>query len=172
MPNMAAIISSHNAKILAPASDPNTRKCNCRNRQQCPLNGSCLTECVVYRASVTAPNKPVKHYFGLTEGPFKTRYNAHMHSFRAEASKKATELSKYVWDLKSGNIDYSIKWKLVKKAAPYRCGTRRCDICLSEKAVIATADPLTMLNKRAEIISTCRHRAKFRYSKLLNAPAH
>ena len=95
-----------------------------------------------------------------------------MHSFRAEASRKATELSKYVWDLKSGNIDYTIKWNLVKKAAPYRCGTRRCDICLSEKAVIATANPLTMLNKRAEIISTCRHRAKIRYSKVLNAPAH
>ena len=34
--------------------------------------------------------------------------------------------------------------------------------------VIATADSLSMLNKRAEIISTCRHWTKFRYTKLQN----
>ena len=170
MPNMAAIISSHNAKVLSTASDPNSRKCNCRNKTACPLNGSCLTESVVYRATVTANTKPERVYFGLTEGTFKTRYNAHVHSFRAEECKKATELSKYVWDLKASNLEYTIKWNIVQKAAPYRCGSRRCDICLSEKAAIATANPLTMLNKRAEIISTCRHRSKFRYQKLLRAP--
>ena len=98
------------------------------------------------------------------------RYNAHTHSFRAEQCKNVTELSKYVWDLKAENLEYNIKWKLVRRAAPYRCGTRRCDICLSEKTVIATADPSSTLNKRAEIISTCRHRAKFRYIKLQGAP--
>ena len=169
MPNMAAIVSSHNAKVLSPATNPDERKCNCRNKQLCPLNGSCLTESVVYRATVTANNKPERHYFGLTEGTFKTRYNAHMHSFRSEECKKATELSKYVWGLKASNLDYNIKWNIVQKAAPYKCGSRRCDICLSEKAAIATANPLTMLNKRAEIISTCRHRAKFRYTKLQRA---
>ena len=170
MPNVAAIISSHNSKVLTPAPDPNVRKCNCRNKQLCPLSGNCLTECVVYRATVTASNKPERKYFGITEGTFKTRYNAHVHSFRAEECKKATELSKYVWDLKAEGLDHNIKWSIVQKAAPYRCGTRRCDICLSEKAVIASASPLTMLNKRAEIISTCRHRAKFRYIKLQKAP--
>ena len=170
MPNVAAIISSHNSKVLTPAPDPNVRKCNCRNKQLCPLSGNCLTECVVYRATVTASNKPERKYFGITEGTFKTRYNAHVHSFRAEECKKATELSKYVWDLKAEGLDHNIKWSIVQKAAPYRCGTRRCDICLSEKAVIASANPLTMLNKRAEIISTCRHRAKFRYIKLQKAP--
>ena len=36
--------------------------------------------------------------------------------------------------------------------------------------VIALADPSTLLNKRAEIVSTCRHRAKFRHDKACNAP--
>ena len=166
---MAAMISSHNTKVLKPDSDPNTRTCSCRNKQQCPLEGNCLAECIVYQATVTAATKPTRHYFGLTEDNFKTRYNTHIHSFRAEQCRKATELSKYVWDLKSENLECDIKWKLVQKAEPYRCDTRRCDICLGEKMVIATADPSSMLNKRAEIISTCRHRTKFRYTKFQRA---
>ena len=55
MGNMATIISRHNAKILnpAPAEDPCT--CNCRKPDTCPLSGKCLTKCVVYKATVTAP---------------------------------------------------------------------------------------------------------------------
>ena len=170
MPNMASIISNHNTKVQTPDPEPCKRTCSCRRKEHCPLDGNCLAECIVYQATITTATKPARHYFGLTEGNFKTRYNAHMHSFRTEQGKKATELSKYVWDLKSEDLEYDIKWKMAQKAAPYRCGSRRCDICLSEKAVIATGDPLSMLNKRAEIVSTCRHRAKFRFTKLQTAP--
>ncbi len=171
MNNMAAIISSHNAKILAPAPESPQRTCNCRQPQNCPLNGNCLTECVVYKATVSASQTPDRHYYGLTEGPFKTRFNAHSRSFRAESCRKETELSKYIWDLKDQNKAYEIKWKIEQRASPYKCGTRRCDVCLSEKMVIAMADPTTMLNKRAEIVSTCRHRAKFRYEQVSGAPS-
>ena len=150
--------------MLTPEPDSNARSCNCRNRQLCPFNGNCLTEGVVYKATVTAVTKPPRHYFGLTEGSFKTRYSAHMSSFRNESQKTATELSKYVWSLKSEHLDYDIKWNLVTKASPYKCGVRRCDICLSEKMVIATANQISMLNKRADIVSTCHNSAKFRYN--------
>ena len=46
-------------------------------------------------------------------------------------------------------------------AKPYKCGTRRCDLCLTEKCVIASADQEHLLNKRTEIISECRHRNKY-----------
>ena len=127
----------------------------------CPLSGKCLTKCVVYKATVTAPPKPVQHYYGLTEGPSRTCYNSHTHSFRTESCKNDTELSKYIWDLQDSNRQYQIEWGIVHLAAPYKCGTRRCDVCLTEKMVIATANQATMLNKRAEIVYTCRHRAKF-----------
>ena len=73
-----------------------------------------------------------------------------------------TALSKYVWELKDEGRPYEIKWNIARKAAPYKCGMRQCDVCLTEKMLIATADPETMLNNRAEIVSTCHHRAKFR----------
>ena len=41
---------------------------------------------------------------------------------------------------------------------------------LWETMVIAMADPSTLLNKRAEILSTRRHRAKFCFDKVSNAP--
>ena len=117
-----------------------------------------------------SPPKPVRHYYGLTEGPFKTRYYNHIHSFRNKSYKNDTELSKYIWDLQDSSQQYQIEWDIVHHAAPYKCGTRRCDVCLTEKMVIATANPATMLNKRAEIVSTCLHRAKFRYENVLDAP--
>ena len=166
MSNMSAIISNHNAKTLATATEVATRTCNCRNPQSCPLDGKCLSACVVYKATVSTDSKPVRHYYGLTEGQFKTRYNAHTHSFRSEHCRRETELSKYIWDLKDQHQPYAIRWEVVQRAAPYKAGSRRCDICISEKLAIATADPRFLLNKRAEIISTCRHRAKFRYHQV------
>ena len=32
---------------------------------------------------------------------------------------------------------------------PYNCGSKRCDLCLNEKLLIATHDPNTLLNKRS-----------------------
>ena len=100
---MATIISGHNSKILNPAPAEDPRTCNCRKPKTCPLSGKCLTECVVYKATVTAPPKLVRHYYGLTDGPFKTRYKSHTHSFRTKSYKKDTELSKYIWDLQDSN---------------------------------------------------------------------
>jgi len=64
--------------------------------------------------------------------------------------------------LKDDGKEYNIKWEIAKKATPYKCGTRYCNLCITEKTVILLADPETLLNKRSEIISCCRHRKKYR----------
>ena len=55
---------------------------------------------------------------------------------------------------------FVLKWSIAAYAPPYRCGTRRCDLCITEKYIIARADQ-KHLNKSAEFISKCRHRNKF-----------
>ena len=169
MQNMGAIISAHNTKVLtsSTAATPPARTCNCRKPLECPLNGNCLAKCLVYKATVTAPTKSTKHYYGLTEGEFKTRYNLHTRSFRDDTEAQ-TELSKYIWELKRSTppLSANIRWEIIKHAAPYRCGSRRCDLCLTEKMVIAAADTSSTLNKRSEIMSTCRHRKKFSCEKV------
>jgi hypothetical protein len=44
-------------------------------------------------------------------------------SFNSFDKRNATELSKYVWELKNRNVDYTIKWKLLKRAKPYNCAS-------------------------------------------------
>ena len=97
---------------------------------------------------------------------FQNRHNQMSHWNRAVKAHLAD------WQLQDAELEYTISWDIMQKAAPYKCGTRRCNLCLTEKMVIATADPVSMLNKRAEIVSTCRHRAKFRFasSKACRSP--
>ena len=161
MPNMKTIIAGHNKKILATVnpSPPAERTCNCRERASCPVENQCLSSAVIYKASVTS-SEGVKHYVGLSEPPFKSRYGGHKSDLTHEdkGTTKGTTLSKYVWTLKNANTQHSIKWEIVKKSKPYKCGTRKCDLCLSEKLQILTDKSKDLLNKRSE----CRHSRKFK----------
>ena len=165
MPNVHQIITAHNKTILdkqIKASENPTKECNCRYKESCPLQGKCLTESVVYQATVTRKDNQQKEtYVGLTEGPFKTRYNNHTSSFRNEKHKHSTELSKYIWQLKQSSVEYSIRWKILKKCKAYSNETKRCNLCLHEKYVIIYHPKLSSLNLRNELISTCRHRKNF-----------
>ena len=163
MSNMKAIINSHNSTVLADGPENNPRQCNCRAPQNCPLNGHCLTECVVCRATVSGPQAATCHYNGQIEGLFKTRYYAHTKSFRDVNHRLDTELSKHVWNLKDQQKVYSVKWSIMQQA---KRGLRRWDVCPTEKTVIATADTATILNKRSQLASAWRHQAKFRFKNL------
>ena len=149
----------------------NRAACNCKKNNVCPLQGKCRAESIVYKATVTTINGD-KFYIGQTEGEFKKRYHRHTLSFRSEAYRNDTRLSTYIWNLKEKNIKYDITWSIAAKASPYACGTRKCDLCLTEKLLIAKSDPEKMLNHRAEIFSKCRHQNKFKVCKSwpLNSP--
>ena len=71
-----------------------------------------------------------------------------------------TTLSFYIWKLKVKNVPYSLKWSIKDKGHAFSSGGRACDLCLSEKLVIMMADKNSMLNKRDELLETCRHRRK------------
>ena len=160
MPNVKNLIKQHNSKILNKDRDKIQRPCNCRIKESCPLNGKCLHQCMVYKAEVST-NTTYKEYYGASEGEFKSKYNNHTQSFRNISHINDTELSKYLWTLKTNGTDYHLKWSIKSYASRYKCGTRRCDLCLTEKMIIALADPKVLLNKRTELISKCRHRSKF-----------
>ena len=103
----------------------------------------------------------VETYVGLTGNDFKQRYNGHKASFRDVKKKTSTELSKHVWKLKSDNKDYSIDWKIMASAPSYSNVSKRCNLCVLEKFFIICKPQLASLNKRSELISTCRHKGKF-----------
>ena len=163
MPNMSRIISSHNRNIIIKSTPDKTPlpTCNCRRKNECPLEGKCLSSGVVYQAIVTRnDNSKQESYIGLTENSFKTRYNGHNSSFRIQSKRNATTLSSYIWSLKDNSINYSIKWKIVGKANPYSTSTKLCNLCLMEKYFIICRPQLATLNNRNELASDCRHRKK------------
>ena len=120
---------------------------------------------MVYEAEVTT-NTTYKEYYLTSEGEFKSRYNNHTQSFRHISHINDTELSKYLWTFKVNGTDYHLKWNIKLYASQYKCGTRRCDLYLTEKMIIALADPKVLLNKRTELISKCRQRNKFILNKV------
>ena len=128
----------------------------------CPLENHCLTPSIVYNAKVTTTEDPIgKNYIGLTEGPFKQRYTQHTLSFRNRHYANSTELSKFIWLLKDNNTDFKIKWSILTSAAAYCNKSKRCNLCLAEKFFIIKAEKSTLLNKRSELVSKCRHENKF-----------
>ena len=163
MANMDQIISAHNKHVLTKQNLQPTMEnnCNCRVQNQCPLDGNCLADNIVYQATVTRhDNNKEESYIGLTENTFKTRYTAHKSSFNHNDKRYATTLSEYIWKLKDANVDHSLKWKIVSKARAYTTSSKTCNLCLEEKFFIIHKPSLATLNKRNELVSSCRHRNK------------
>ena len=77
---MSQIIKGHNKKIIQKETQE-TLDCNRRVNTDCPLNGGCRKESVIYKYTATTCDSQ-KVYLGLTEGEFKRqRYYDHVQIF-------------------------------------------------------------------------------------------
>ena len=99
MPNIASIIKAHNKQVSTSGTGTDPITCNCRRKYLCPLQGNCQATNIIYNAEVKENNNS-QLYIGLTEPPFKLRYNNHTLSFKHEKHQNSTELSKHIWQLK------------------------------------------------------------------------
>ena len=115
MSNIKTIISSHNKAQINKSDATNDSNCNCRNSSTCPMDGKCNDQSIIYQAEVTTSTSK-ETYIGLCDTAFNLRYRNHVCSFRNDRYKHATELSKYIWNLKDRNIMYNIKWRKIKQA--------------------------------------------------------
>lgn len=161
MPSIKKIIDGNNKKILKnqqQQTEINQKSCNCRKPMECPLDGNCLKKNIIYQATVES-NLGKETYVGLCETDFKTRYTNHKSSIKNQ--KKTTKLSKYTTELSNMNIKYSVKYRMLAEAKPYNKITKRCNLCIEEIYYIIYHPELATLNKRTELINTCRHASKF-----------
>ena len=151
LPNFANMIKSHNNRILSEEKTQDQPKCNCRQKDTCPLEGHCLDKELIYQC--TLKNNSISYgvsYNGLTENTFKY-----------ESKANSTELSKHFWEMKRKGIKKPIMhWSVIDHAKPYQNGSKRCNLCLTEKYHILTS-PVNLINKRSELVSKCRHENKF-----------
>ena len=148
--NISSIMSSLNRNILPPKQK--SFGCNCRVKNECPLNGECQTPSVIYRADVDNDcNDEEKFYFGLADTTFKERYRNYIRGFKYETYENSTELAKYIWQLKRDNISFSVKSTIITKVygSP---NSLLCKLCLTEKlCIINFINDGNMLNKRSEV---------------------
>ena len=97
MSSMYSVIRPHNYKVLSTTENVD-RLCNCRNKENCLLDGKCLQTCIVYKADVIT-NKDSHIYYGASDGEFKSWYNNHTNSFCHQHHEQDTKLSKHIWKL-------------------------------------------------------------------------
>ena len=176
--NIKRIIDAHNRKLLAgEKTDDLPQQCNClrSRRDNCPLQGKCLTKNLIYRADITETSSNTTHsYFGQCMRTFKERYREHCTSLttpkkerqnsssvlsiqdQIDTKKQKSELAAHVWKLKEDQKPYKITWHIQRKAYPYRNGMRVCDLCSWEKFYILLGDPKTTVNSRSELFFRCK----------------
>ena len=156
MNNIKKLIQKHNRKYLKNKNDEeNTILCNCRIKNKCPLNNKCLVENVIYKATISSA-KETKNYLGSTGGTFKKRWYNHISDLKTY-KENGTELSKYVWKLKSNNIQFKINWEIVHRIGKAKNPHSICSTCILEKIAIAKADRRDNLNKLHELFYSCPH---------------
>ena len=161
-PNMNNIIWKHNSKFMENPTPSTTKTSYCHWKTDCPMDGSCLSQSLIYKASVSSTAN--KYYYGTNENTFKECYTTHKCSFRNESCEKNTELSKYIWKLKERDINYFMNWGIAMKLQKYIWGSWKCDLCIFEKLLITRADPNVLLNKHDKLISKCWHGNRFIWS--------
>ena len=183
MTNMARVISKHNTKVIARSkpvvvAEPGSN-CNCKAPHlPCPLDNQCLTEGVIYNAKVTAtlpaprptvanPSPPPtikeERYTGLTINTAKKRITSHNGNIN-NREQKGTTLSAHIWELKDKGIPHEVTWSILATASGYNTTTKQCRLCLTECWYILFKEELATLNRRQEIFSSCRHKARLTLS--------
>lgn len=103
MSNVEKIISAHNSKTMKEfhnnqlqkdrnANEKKTSTCNSRTGSDCPVEGICMAENVIYEATIF-PKENIeqkKIYIAISAGNWKQRFYNHRQSF-TNRSKKNTK---------------------------------------------------------------------------------
>ena len=97
MRNISSILSNHNRKVLS--KNEKQYQCNCRNKNECPLENKYFTPRVIYEAEVITWNTSRKFYIEFSYTPFKEHYYNKKRGFRKRRYEKSIELSNFIWSL-------------------------------------------------------------------------
>ena len=117
-----------------------------------------MTLRIVYRADVSNNRTDArKYYYGISDIPFKERYENHKPSFRHRSHLTASDLSKYYWKSVDNGAVPTIKSSIAKRVKS-NFFINNYNLRLREKVfIIRNLDHMNMLNKRLEFISKCRN---------------
>ena len=144
---MSKIIKGHHKKVTSKPRDQKP-KCNCKIKEECPMEGNCQVNDVVYKRDVTRP-LPKKVYLGLAEGEWKSRFYRRKLTFKHKGYYSKATLSSYMWYLYSVSSETrNLKWSVLKCVPPYSNILKKCLLCSYQKLKIVTYQNQKELLKR------------------------
>ena len=115
------------------------------------------------RSNTTEELETVKSsYIGQTSMTFKKRFYGHNKSMR-DKNVNQTGLSRKVWKLREDGVEFDLKWSIIDEAPSFNGIS--CKLCLSETCHILFNSDQNTLNKKTELMSACRHKARWRIKK-------
>ena len=91
---------------------------------ECPLDGKCIAENIVYKCIALVDGYLNKAYLGTAEGDFKQRFYNHRMSFNNEGHSTDATLSE---------ITPSLKWSIITSVPAYSNISKKYQLCLQEK---------------------------------------
>ena len=95
MENVGQIIKRHN-KWVTKTNERSIVSCNCRDKNNCPINGDYRVENVVYKCTVSSTGKSKEYvYIDVAEGDRKQRYCNQIMSLRNQRHKNDPTLSTF-----------------------------------------------------------------------------
>ena len=65
-----------------------------------------------------------------------------------------------MWEIKGKNEPYKIKWDIIKEVNKSKFASKCCRLCTTEASEIMK-NKENPLNKKSEMMGSCRHRFKF-----------
>ena len=132
------MIKSHNNRILSEEKTQDQAKCNCQQKDTWNLEGNCLDKELIYQRTLKQNiTSEGVNYNGLTENTFKDRLYKHCNPFKYKSKANSTELSKHLWEMK--RYGKTMQWLVIDHVKPYRNGSKRCNLCLTENYHILTS---------------------------------
>ena len=166
MPNLKILIKSHNQNVLKDQPQGTPKIWNYLKKEDCPAYGLCLTESLLYYATVTCHKENnTKLYNGNCKRTFKRRYVNHNNSFNVPTYTNNTKLFTEYCALKTKQLNLKVSWQIKKRLNFYNF-ISRCNLYLNEKLEILDDQGKNLLNERSEIISHCCHQNKFKLKSL------
>lgn len=149
---MERILRAHNGKVLqGNQTKAKTKKtCSCRIPSLCCLNEECLTEAVVYKATIIKADERANRICYCHGASIQTPLAKPLQSVKhAKHETSQPKIAKYAWQLKE-NVAFPYKWEIERRCGAYKSGMRACDLCLSEKWAILKHAGNELLKKRSE----------------------
>ena len=108
--------------------------CNCRNKNNCPLDGKCLTPNIIYEAQITSNQRNYKQKVYIETAETKQILNTGLTTTQNHSTlntMKTTEnYLKNTGTIKRNHFIPKVTWRIIRKCAPFNTTKRKCYLCL------------------------------------------